>query len=497
MASTRKGNDGLLLYHFDSSFYSTKVRLALAVKGLSYKKQTVLSPIEENFEPWYMRLNPTGLVPVLVHDGKVISDSTRIVDYLDTVFHDRGPRLAPPVDTDLGRRVRHFRDLLDVLPVELYSFGTVYHPDLAKDPMVTESMRRKARSALGPSTARRLHDLAAMHPDLAEAYTRKADKVGERIREREDRDLIVRLLDELEVVLDEVEKELEERKKEKEASGQQQWLCGESFTAADVMLSCLLHRLKYVGLSHRSTQKRPLLDAYYLQVQLFAPFQAEVMYTTNLLYLKSAKEAKKYTGYKRYKSRYIRYRSGYIRYRSGYIRYTSGYILYRSGYVRYRSGYIRYKSGFIRYKSGYIRQRYVYMRYRSRYIRYRSGYIRYRSGYTRYKSGYVHTLQARLALAVKGLSYRKRTVLIPGEIFEPLYIRINPAGLVPYWFTTAKSSATAHQQWLCGGSFTAADVMLSCLLHRLKFVGLSHRSTQKRPLLDAYYLQAKQFAPFQ
>ncbi|XP_078575506.1 ganglioside-induced differentiation-associated protein 1-like [Branchiostoma floridae x Branchiostoma japonicum] len=272
-SGSQSSSDDLLLYHCDSSFFSMKVRLALAVKGLSFKKQTVLFPIQENFEPWYMRLDPAGLVPLLVHDGKVISESTRIVDYVDTVFHDRGPRLAPPVDTDLGRRVRHFRDLLDGLPVELYTYGTVYHPDLAKDSSFPGILRRKARTALGPSTAQRLHDMAAMHPDLAEAYTRKANKVAERTREREDRGLIEKLLNELEVVLDEVEKELGERKKEKDASGQQQWLCGESFTAADVMLSCLLHRLKFVGLSHRSTQKRPLLAAYYLQAQKFPPVQ--------------------------------------------------------------------------------------------------------------------------------------------------------------------------------------------------------------------------------
>ncbi|XP_035698554.1 ganglioside-induced differentiation-associated protein 1-like [Branchiostoma floridae] len=284
-SGSQSSSDDLLLYHCDGSFFSMKVRLALAVKGLSFKKRTVFFPIQENFEPWYMRLDPAGLVPLLVHNGKVISESTRIVDYVDTVFHDRGPRLAPPVDTDLGRRVRHFRDLLDGLPVELYSYGTIYHPDLAKDSSLPEILRRKARKFLSPSTAQRLHDLAAMHPDLAEAYTRKANKVAERTRDREDRGLIEKLLDELEVALDEVEKQLGERKKEKDASGQQQWLCGESFTAADVMLSCLVHRLKWVGLSHRSTLKRPLLDAYYLQAQKFPPFKAEVMYTTSVPYM--------------------------------------------------------------------------------------------------------------------------------------------------------------------------------------------------------------------
>ncbi|KAI8510221.1 hypothetical protein Bbelb_126490 [Branchiostoma belcheri] len=287
-SSTSRTCNDLLLYHCDGSVFSMKVRLALAVKGLSYKKQTVLFHLDEHLEPWYMRLDKTGMVPILVHDGKVISDSTRIVDYLDTVFHDRGPRLAPPLDTDLGRRVRHFRDLLDVLPVRSpNTYGTLYHPDLTKDSMIPEIIRREGRKALGPSAAQRLRDLAAMHPDLAEAYTRKADRVAERRRKRdpEDRGLIERILDELEVVLDEVEKELEERKTDKEASGQQQWLCGETFTAADVTLSCLLHRLKFVGLSHRSTQKRPLLEAYYLQAQQFAPFKAEVMYTNNLPYV--------------------------------------------------------------------------------------------------------------------------------------------------------------------------------------------------------------------
>ena len=69
---------------------------------------------------------------------------------------------------------------------------------------------------VGPSTAQRLHDMAALHPDLAEAYTRKANKVAERTRDREDRGLIEKLLNELEVVLDEVEKELGERKKAKD-----------------------------------------------------------------------------------------------------------------------------------------------------------------------------------------------------------------------------------------------------------------------------------------
>lgn len=65
-----------------------QVRLAIAEKGLQCKEYDVSLPLSEHNEPWFMRLNPAGEVPVLVHDDRVICDPTQIMDYLEETFHD-------------------------------------------------------------------------------------------------------------------------------------------------------------------------------------------------------------------------------------------------------------------------------------------------------------------------------------------------------------------------------------------------------------------------
>lgn len=66
----------------------SQVRLAVAEKGLRCEEYDVSLPLSEHNEPWFMRLNPTGEVPVLVHDDNVICDPVQIMDYLEQNFND-------------------------------------------------------------------------------------------------------------------------------------------------------------------------------------------------------------------------------------------------------------------------------------------------------------------------------------------------------------------------------------------------------------------------
>lgn len=65
-----------------------QVRLAIAEKGLHCEEYDVSLPLSEHNEPWFMHLNPTGEVPVLVHNDNVICDPTQIMDYLEQNFND-------------------------------------------------------------------------------------------------------------------------------------------------------------------------------------------------------------------------------------------------------------------------------------------------------------------------------------------------------------------------------------------------------------------------
>lgn len=52
----------------------------------------------EHHRPEYLKLNPNGLVPTLVHDGVAIIESTVINEYLDDVFPEVPLRPAGPVE---------------------------------------------------------------------------------------------------------------------------------------------------------------------------------------------------------------------------------------------------------------------------------------------------------------------------------------------------------------------------------------------------------------
>jgi glutathione S-transferase len=83
----------LTLYDFGNSVCCQKVRIALTEKGLSWEPIRVDLFKSEQYDPKYLKLNPKGVVPTLVHDGTPIIESTLICEYLDETFPD--PPLMP------------------------------------------------------------------------------------------------------------------------------------------------------------------------------------------------------------------------------------------------------------------------------------------------------------------------------------------------------------------------------------------------------------------
>ena len=77
------------LYHHGSSACAAKVRFALAEKGLEWTGQYVDILSGEQFRPEFLAVNPKGVVPVLIHDGNVITESTVICEYIEESFPDR------------------------------------------------------------------------------------------------------------------------------------------------------------------------------------------------------------------------------------------------------------------------------------------------------------------------------------------------------------------------------------------------------------------------
>jgi glutathione S-transferase len=62
----------LVLYDFGNSVCCQKVRITLRAKGLDWEAVSIDLFKAEQYDAKYLALNPKGVVPTLVHDGKPV-----------------------------------------------------------------------------------------------------------------------------------------------------------------------------------------------------------------------------------------------------------------------------------------------------------------------------------------------------------------------------------------------------------------------------------------
>ena len=86
--------DKVALYHHGSSACAAKVRFVLEEKRIGWNSRYVDILAGEQFTPEFLAINPKAVVPVLVHKGAVIRESTVICEYLEEAFPGT-PRLMP------------------------------------------------------------------------------------------------------------------------------------------------------------------------------------------------------------------------------------------------------------------------------------------------------------------------------------------------------------------------------------------------------------------
>lgn len=79
----------LELHHWEPGPGSGEPLILLEEKGLSFQSRYVDVPAGEQFDPGFLALNPDGQVPVLVHDGRALSEGGFILQYLEAAFPGR------------------------------------------------------------------------------------------------------------------------------------------------------------------------------------------------------------------------------------------------------------------------------------------------------------------------------------------------------------------------------------------------------------------------
>ena len=133
-------SDLLELYHNINSVCAQKVRIALEEKGLAAKDH-IMTLRGDQYEPAYLKLNPNGVVPTLIHDGAPITESSLILYYIDDAFPD--PPLMPKQPRQ-RHRVRMYNKLIDEYvhnSCTILTFATAFRPAFLK--MTPEAWQRR------------------------------------------------------------------------------------------------------------------------------------------------------------------------------------------------------------------------------------------------------------------------------------------------------------------------------------------------------------------
>jgi glutathione S-transferase len=101
----------LKLYHAEPVANSLKALIPLHEKGLAFESVYVDLHKFEQHEPWFVAINPEGQVPVLDHDGAIITHTSVINEYLEDAFPDAPP--LRPADAVGRARMRYWNKFCD------------------------------------------------------------------------------------------------------------------------------------------------------------------------------------------------------------------------------------------------------------------------------------------------------------------------------------------------------------------------------------------------
>ncbi|MBC7986814.1 MAG: glutathione S-transferase family protein [Sphingomonadaceae bacterium] len=81
------------LYHWEPNANSGKPMLALEEKCVTYDSVYIDMLSFDQHKPEYLAINPMGTIPAMVHEGRLMNESTAIMEYVDARFD--GPKLRP------------------------------------------------------------------------------------------------------------------------------------------------------------------------------------------------------------------------------------------------------------------------------------------------------------------------------------------------------------------------------------------------------------------
>jgi glutathione S-transferase/GST-like protein len=96
-----------VVWTWEPNSNSGKPLFALKQKGVDFEFHYTSMLDFEHHTPKYLARNPAGTLPTMEHDGKILTESTPIIEYIDAAWPDQGPHYVP-VDPKARHQMRYW-----------------------------------------------------------------------------------------------------------------------------------------------------------------------------------------------------------------------------------------------------------------------------------------------------------------------------------------------------------------------------------------------------
>lgn len=246
----------LKLYSYNNSICTQKVFITFAEKGIAYETQNVDLFANEQFQPWYLKIHPKGVVPALDHDGAIVIESSLICEYLDDVFPS--PRLVP-AEPYARARMRLWSKAVDeglFAATRELSFSAMFRDKMRH--MTEEQREGRFRNVGDP--VKRAHFMSTYAEGVESPYVFEGIAAYETAFGKMEKDLGGGLL----------------AGRSRASPDAQPWLVGPDMTLADINMMPFVARLSFLELLDVWTAERPAVQAWWARVQSLASFKAAI-----------------------------------------------------------------------------------------------------------------------------------------------------------------------------------------------------------------------------
>ncbi|XP_073968783.1 ganglioside-induced differentiation-associated protein 1-like isoform X3 [Rhodnius prolixus] len=239
------------------------VLMALIEKGLKYRTHLVNIANGEQYQDWFLKINPRGEVPVIQDGENIVPDSLRIINYLEDKYTGESHARLIPTDesADIIEKHNHFHTIIHELPADVITIGSFYHTEFVRSPKLPfiYPVRRHMKTVTAKSLAK-LKTLLEKGHEAGETLKLKIEFLEKLEATIKDKEAFSKVLETVDRVLDEVEQQLWDNQGKAEM-----WLICPRYTLADIGLTTLLERLNVLGLEDRywGRTKRPCLAGYW------------------------------------------------------------------------------------------------------------------------------------------------------------------------------------------------------------------------------------------